>query len=146
MLDEILCHKFDELILKAKDVAMDHIQKMISKTPSDFVWIQSESIRPSFDDIRFQYENQVFSVLIKIFHNGHEITPPKRQKTFVDETRKHNMIPCIFPIEFEFLPPDCQPGEPNPIDPENLPEYDLIPRFSEDLNLFHAETDAAISL
>lgn len=143
---EILRYKVDEFILKAKDKAEKHILKMIDETSSDFSWAQSESTRPVFDDMCFQYKNQVFSVLIRIFHNGYEITYPERQERFIAEAKKRNMIPCIFPVDFEFAIPDCPPGVPIPIDPKDLPKYQLSPHFARDWTLIHAETGALIDL
>lgn len=143
---EILRHKIDEFISEARNVAKDHILKMIGKTSPDFSWVQSESTRPVFDDICFQYKNQFFSVLIKIFHNGHEITSPERQERFIAGAKKRNMISCIFPVDFEFSAPDCPPGVLIPIDPKHLPKYKLSPHSARDWTLINAETGALIDL
>lgn len=149
MLDEILCRKFDELLLKAKGIATAHIQKRLGGTLSKFTWVDSESHAPLFDDMAFQYDGRFFSVFIKILHNGHEISDLKRQdrmELFRSAVQDYEVIPCIFPVEFEFLPPDCQPGEPITIDPENLPDYRLIPCSAKNLNLLHVETDRPIDI
>ncbi len=131
----------DELFLNARDIAGNHIQNMMNKTPSDFVWIRSELTDPAFDDMNFRYKNQVFSVLIKVFLNGHEITDPERQEFFMEETKNYNMIPCIFPVDMNLI----ATGIGFMIKPGEFPKHKLTPRFAKDWNLIHAETGAPIN-
>ena len=138
-------HKPDDLFLEARDFAGHHIQQMMNKTPSDFAWIRSELTTPAFDDMNFRYKNQVFSVLVKIFHNGREITSPDRQELFMQETRNYNMIPCIFPVDLNLVATESKHGYGVVMEPGKFPKHEFVPLVATDWNLSHAETGAPIN-
>jgi len=138
-------HRPDDLFLEARDFAGRHIQQLMNKTPDDFAWIRSELTAPAFDDMNFRYKNQVFSVLVKIFHNGREITPPHRQELFLQETKKYNMIPCIFPVNLNLVATESKYGYGVVIEPGKIPKHEFTPIIATEWNLSHAETGAPIN-
>lgn len=137
--------KPDELFLKARDITGNHIQQLMNKAPANFAWIRSELTSPAFDDMNFRYKNQVFSVLVKIFHNRREITSPHRQELFIQETKKYNMIPCVFPVDLELIGTNSPHGYGVVIERGKFPKHKLTPRNSNNWNLSHATTGTPIN-
>ena len=135
----------DEIYVEAHNLAGRHIQQMIGENKSNFTWIRPQITRPSFDDLNFRYKNQVFSILIKIFRNGKEMLDPRREETFIRETKANNLIPCVFPIEFEFVPTASAHGFGILIKPGETPSHELKLQDSTGWNLFHVATNERIN-
>lgn len=130
---------------EAYDLVGNHIQKMIGERTSDFTWIRAEPTRPSFDDLNFRYKNQVFSVLIKIFDkvSGKEIITTGREAMFEKCTKENNLVPCIFPIDFELVP-TTEPFWGYKLEPYKTPAHKLTPQNPDDWNLFRFKTHEKI--
>ena len=135
----------ESIYMEAHNLAGYHIQQMIGENKSDFTWIRPEATNPSFDDLNFRYKNQVFSVLIKILHRGEEMLEPRRIEPFIRETKENNLVPCIFPVTFEFAPVSSPHGWGIVFEPGKNPSHELKMQDPTGWNLFHAETNEKIN-
>lgn len=135
----------DSIFVEAHNLAGRHIQEMIGENRSDFTWIRPEITNPSFDDLNFRYKNQVFSVLIKIFHQGRELSEPRREIPFIRETKANNLVPCVFPVNFEFAATTSPHGYGVVIETGKNPTHELVMQDPKGWNLFHVETNKKIN-
>ena len=128
------------IFLKARDLAGTHIQKLMAEDPKNFAWIRSELTSPSFDDMNFRYKNKVFSILIKVFQNGKEITDRFREVIFEEETRDNDLVPCVFSVNLDFIPTHSEHGYGIHIKKGEIPEYRLSLSGTSKWNLTHLLT------
>ena len=135
----------ESLFAEAHNLAGRHIQKMIGENKADFTWIRPEITNPSFDDLNFRYKNQVFSVLISMKRDGQEMLEPRRVGPFIRETKANNLVPCIFPVDLEFVAVDSPHGWGVVIEPGKNPSHELRMKDPTGWNLFHVETNEKIN-
>lgn len=135
----------ESLYVEAHNLAGYHIQQMIGENKSDFTWIRPEITNPSFDDLNFRYKNQVFSVLIRMFRDGKEMLEPRRIEPFIRETKANNLIPCVFPVDLEFVEVMSPLGYGVLIEPGKNPSHELKMKDPTGWNLFHVETNKKIN-
>ena len=94
-----LALKGTTMYIKAHTLAVKYINKHFGKLP-DFFWIRNEHKMHSFDDMIFGYKNQVFSVLLRFYHNdAEELEYKAREKRFLQAAKENNLIPCILRID-----------------------------------------------
>ena len=62
--------------------------------------------RSCFDyDITFRYKNQLFAILINIYHNNSSLFScfSESKERFIKFCQENNFIPCIFPMNMSFI-------------------------------------------
>lgn len=80
----------------------DKFNASLKSEKESFRWIKTELSYPSFDDFTFAYKNKIFSVIVEIAEkiNGKRVSfgNEQRVKRLLDECRKNNLTPCIYPV------------------------------------------------
>lgn len=137
-----------------------HLQKQFQRfsddenDPNGFQWLRIKYAEPAFDDLMFAYKNQVFSVLILIIEKQRfarlrtekYLRPEstyefRRRELQLDESKKFNITPCLFPI----LEGNFEPATTNgwnlfhartlePLLPETMATDALIPKSALEIN------------
>lgn len=80
------------------------LQKLFINNNMNVEWLQSSVRHPSFQDIAFQYNGNVFSLLIGIVRRNNWKTKVyvyrDKLRRQLSECKEHRLIPCILPYDF----------------------------------------------
>jgi len=98
-----------ELFLAARQMAGMQLQEQFTRfnfsaPPAHlpaFRWIKAEMTFPSFDHLSFAHKNSIFSVLIDIRHGEESSLSEQQMRNLLDACRAHQLIPCVFRIDFD---------------------------------------------
>jgi hypothetical protein len=81
------------------------LQKSLIKNNMKVEWLQSAVRHPAFQDIAFQYNGNVFSILIGFVHKDNWKTKvcvyQDKFRRQLRECKEHGLIPCILPFDFD---------------------------------------------
>jgi hypothetical protein len=81
------------------------LQKSLIENNMKVEWLQSAVRHPAFQDIAFQYNGNVFSILIGFVHKDNWKTKvcvyQDKFRRQLRECKEHGLIPCILPFDFD---------------------------------------------